>query len=59
MGGGNYTTVDQQPFNGNNYYRLKMLHKDGKFTYSIILLVKMPIRERLNLRCIQTPERTM
>jgi hypothetical protein len=30
----NYLTYDRTPLNGMNYYRLKMVDKDGKFTYS-------------------------
>jgi hypothetical protein len=29
-----YSFTDRSPLNGNNYYRLKMIDKDGKFTYS-------------------------
>ncbi len=35
----NYTLFDAAPFVGNNYYRLKMLDKDGSYTYSAILKV--------------------
>ena len=31
-----YTFTDNNPVNGTNYYRLKMLDKDGAFTYSPI-----------------------
>jgi len=42
IGDGNnfYTKVDENPLNGNNYYRLKMIDIDGKFTYSNTVLVK-------------------
>lgn len=30
----NYSTTDVQPFAGDNYYRLKMVDRDGKFSYS-------------------------
>jgi hypothetical protein len=30
----NYSLVDNKPVNGMNYYRLKMVDKDGKFSYS-------------------------
>lgn len=32
----NYSFIDNQPLNGLNYYRLKMIDKDGNFTYSSI-----------------------
>lgn len=34
-----YAFVDQQPLTGNNYYRLKQVDIDGKFTYSKTLLL--------------------
>ncbi|MBE7170137.1 MAG: T9SS type A sorting domain-containing protein [Williamsia sp.] len=36
-----YAFVDRQPANGLNYYRLKMLDKDGQFTYSSIVSVNL------------------
>lgn len=32
----NYQFIDKKPALGNNFYRLKMIDKDGKFTYSPI-----------------------
>ncbi len=32
----NYSLVDSKPVNGSNYYRLKIMDKDGKFIYSQI-----------------------
>jgi trimeric autotransporter adhesin len=40
-GNKNYTSLDATPFTGNNYYRIKAIDNDGKFMYSVILLVKM------------------
>jgi len=40
-GGGIYNMVDAAPLKGVNYYRLKMVDKDGKFTYSNIEVVKV------------------
>jgi uncharacterized delta-60 repeat protein len=37
----NYSFVDQKPLNGTNFYRLKMVDKDGSFTYSRIIAVNM------------------
>ncbi len=37
----NYSTVDLQPLNGMNFYRLKILDKDGKVTFSKIVAVNM------------------
>lgn len=36
----NYSFVDNQPFAGNSYYRLKQVDKDGKFTYSDVVVLK-------------------
>jgi hypothetical protein len=35
-----YRYEDGQPLDKNNYYRLKMLDEDGKFTYSSVILLK-------------------
>ena len=57
----NYLSVDEHPFNGNNFYRLKMIDKDGRFTYSNVVLLKViagdislsvfpnPTAEKLNI----------
>ncbi len=40
-GDNSYSGVDDNPQFGNNYYRLKMIDKDGRFTYSQVLLIKV------------------
>ncbi|MBS1624623.1 MAG: T9SS type A sorting domain-containing protein [Bacteroidetes bacterium] len=35
----NYTTIDEKPMDGSNYYRLKQVDEDGKFEYSDIAVV--------------------
>lgn len=40
-GDNNYASVDNQPLKGYNYYRLKMIDKDGQFTYSPVRVVNM------------------
>lgn len=37
----NYSFNDLLPIHGNNYYRLKVIDKDGKITYSNIVLVNI------------------
>ncbi len=37
---GNYGIVDAAPLKGYNYYRLKMVDKDGKFTYSNVEVIR-------------------
>ncbi len=35
-----YDVLDEKPVNGTNYYRLKMIDKDGKYSYSKIVNIK-------------------
>jgi hypothetical protein len=35
-----YEVTDNNPVNGNNYYRIKMVHSDGRISYSDVLHVK-------------------
>lgn len=37
----NYSIIDQQPLQGINFYRLRMVDLDGKFVYSKIIAVKI------------------
>jgi len=37
----NYSYIDQQPVQGTNFYRLKMIDADGRFTYSKVVAIKM------------------
>jgi hypothetical protein len=37
----NYDFTNQKPFIGNNFYRLKLVDKDGSFIYSNIILLKV------------------
>jgi trimeric autotransporter adhesin len=37
----NYSYTDKQPLQGTNFYRLKIIDADGKFTYSKIVAIKM------------------
>ncbi|MEP6711904.1 MAG: T9SS type A sorting domain-containing protein, partial [Ferruginibacter sp.] len=39
VGRNNYTAADINPLNGINYYRLKIIDKDGKYNYSIVLRI--------------------
>lgn len=36
-----YTFSDTKPFLGNNFYRLKMIDNDGRFTYSNVVSLRM------------------
>ncbi len=44
-----YTTQDNQPFIGYNYYRLKMIDTDGKFTYSPVAKIYFDKRNSIML----------
>jgi hypothetical protein len=55
-----YSLVDAKPVNGMNYYRLKMVDKDGEFTYSqvrsineggsfVVSVYPNPVKNNLNL----------
>ncbi|MEO7210111.1 MAG: T9SS type A sorting domain-containing protein [Chitinophagaceae bacterium] len=41
----NYTYTDVKPVNGVNYYRLKQIDQDGRFTYSSIIQLKNVIAD--------------
>lgn len=38
-GKSSYTYTDEHPLHGSNYYRLKMLDRDGSFSFSVIRLL--------------------
>ncbi len=40
-----YSFIHQTPKNGSNYYRLKMMDNDAKFTYSDIIQVKISLKQ--------------
>ncbi len=37
----NYTLNDEHPVLGNNYYRLKMIDRDGTYAYSEIIIIRV------------------
>jgi hypothetical protein len=45
----NYKLVDEQPLNGANYYRLKMIDIDGSFTFSSIKRVDFNNVEQVSI----------
>ncbi|MEO9022509.1 MAG: T9SS type A sorting domain-containing protein [Ginsengibacter sp.] len=48
-----YTFTDAQPMNGISYYRLKQVDRDGHYTYSIIISIK--INTQLVVKIIGNP----
>ena len=48
-----YEANDVQPLTGINYYRLKMVDKDGKFNYSII--IKVDLTKKYTVSIVPNP----
>ena len=38
---GNYVAIHLQPINGNNYYRIKQIDNDTKYSYSTVQIIKI------------------
>jgi hypothetical protein len=53
----NYSFTDKNPFNKNNYYRIKQVDVDGKFSYSKIINISTDERPYLNLLVSPNPAR--
>jgi len=51
----NYQIENALPFTGVNYYRLKMMDKDGKFTYSSIVKLSKETEKELRISLWQNP----
>lgn len=39
----NYSDADKQPLNGSNFYRLRSVDKDGRFTYSQTIMIQFAV----------------
>ncbi len=50
-----YTSIDNNPFAGNNYYRIKAMDKSGEARYSSIVKVNMSIKGRNELSVYPNP----
>lgn len=50
----NYNSYDATPLSGVNYYRLKQVDNDGKFTYSNTVAVKMDL-QRMGVTVLTNP----
>jgi photosystem II stability/assembly factor-like uncharacterized protein len=50
-----YQSIDEKPFSGVSYYRLKMMDKDGLFTYSPIKSVSLKENEKFNIKVFPNP----
>ncbi len=45
----NYQYVDEEPLNGNNYYRLKQVDADGRFQYSQVVMANFIVMKNSTL----------
>ena len=52
----NYFTVDDHPFSGLSYYRLKQTDYDGKFEYSNLVAVRVPQSGRFDIQLYKSAE---
>ena len=50
-----YSGIDANPQAGNNYYRLKMVDKDGKLTYSAIIVVNATVNSNASISVYPNP----
>jgi hypothetical protein len=50
----NYSAIDNQPFSGYTYYRLKQTDYNGNYTYSDIVSVSCSIEDQLSMVVSQT-----
>ncbi len=56
IGANQYDFTDNAPFKGTNYYRLKMIDKDGNFSYSNVVEVQLTA-DRLPLTVFPNPSK--
>ncbi len=45
--GAAYSVFDPNPYSGINYYRLKTVDVDGSYSYSGVLKIKVPVKDKL------------
>ncbi|MGQ0827450.1 MAG: T9SS type A sorting domain-containing protein [Bacteroidota bacterium] len=51
----NYSLIDENPYKGSSYYRLKQTDFDGKFTYSNIVMVDFFVTHHFNFDIFPNP----
>lgn len=52
-----YSALDNQPFDGMNYYRLKQTDYDGKFEYSQVIAISFSMQNRVNFNLFPNPNK--
>lgn len=52
---GKYSFTDEKPFNNINYYRLKMVDEDGRFTYSKTVMLSLKQNNKLSFSFAPNP----
>ncbi len=50
-----YTTTDNKPFNGVNYYRLKQVDMDGSYTYSNVVAINFAYQVHSSISIFPIP----
>lgn len=50
-----YSYIDKQPVSGANYYRLRMIDNDGKYTYSKVLLIRSDAQVKQSISIYPNP----
>jgi hypothetical protein len=50
-----YTHMDAQPLAGANYYRLRMIDNDGRFSYSKVLLIRADDQSKTSIGIYPNP----
>jgi len=51
----NYSTIDNYPYDGVSYYKLKQTDDDGSFTYSPVLAINVQMKEQNDISIIPNP----
>lgn len=54
-----YSIIDYSPNNGVNYYRLKMVDDDGRFTYSKTIAVNLKKADCNTMKVVENPVRNV
>jgi hypothetical protein len=53
----NYNAMDAKPMNGTNYYRLKLIDNNGKYSYSSVQSVYFSVKGTVGFSCYPNPSK--